>query len=229
MGFIAFIQHNFWHVAPLLAVGVFGVAIVIERLNSLFKTYPLQEKKQFFDRLRAFIMADRMMDAMALCNMFPDKPVVQVVREGLVRAHQPEEMVSDGLAMAVAEANSLIQKRTPYLATIANVATLLGLFGTIAGLIASFEAVGRADPSQKSALLAAGISTAMNATMMGLAIAIPCMILFSFLMNRTNQLTAETSHAAIQTLDLLRQRFYKTGSAPKKAEAPASRGMPGAR
>jgi biopolymer transport protein ExbB len=97
-----------------------------------------------------------------------------------------------------------VQKRTVFLATIANVATLLGLFGTIAGLIQAFEAVGAADAQQKSALLAQGISTAMNATMLGLAVAIPCMIAFSFLMNRTNQLTGDIEQSAIRALDRAR-------------------------
>jgi biopolymer transport protein ExbB/TolQ len=94
------------------------------------------------------------------------------------------------------------------LATIANVATLLGLFGTIAGLVQSFEAVGHADAQQKSALLSAGIATAMNATMLGLGVAIPCMIAFSFLMNRSNRLVADLEESSVQITDALKQRFY---------------------
>jgi hypothetical protein len=93
-------------------------------------------------------------------------------------------------------------------ATIANVATLLGLLGTIAGLIHSFEAVGHADAQQKAALLAAGISTAMNATMLGLGVAIPCMVAFSFLVNRQNQLIGDVDQSAVQILDILKQRYY---------------------
>jgi biopolymer transport protein ExbB/TolQ len=134
--------------------------------------------------------------------------VAQIVKQALLRAHQPETLIEHGLQLAVGTATQKIQKRTTFLATIANVATLLGLFGTIAGLIHSFEAVGHADPQQKSALLAAGISQAMNATMMGLAVAIPCMVAFSFLMNRSNKLVADIEHAAIHSLDMLKQRYY---------------------
>ncbi len=198
-------------------MGALGVAIILDRLRALFLVYPMHDKKQFFDRLQAFIMADRLKDAVALCNMHQHKPVVQVVREGLIRAHQPEEMVADGLAMAVSDATHAITKRTAYLATIANVATLLGLVGTIAGLIQSFEAVGRADPSQKAALLASGISTAMNATLLGLGVAVPCMIFFSLLMNKTNNLTTELNQSAIKTMDLLRQRLYSGNASTRKS------------
>ena len=94
-----------------------------------------------------------------------------------------------------------IQKRTSYLATIANVATLLGLLGTIAGLIESFAAVGHADPQQKAALLANGISTAMNATLLGLGVAVPCMIVFSFFINKANRLISELESAGLMVLD----------------------------
>jgi len=123
-------------------------------------------------------------------------------------AHQPEPLIESTLEISIHEAQQAIQKRTAFLSTIANVATLLGLFGTIAGLISSFEAVGAADPQQKSALLAAGISTAMNATMMGLAVAIPCMVAFSFLMSQSNRLVSEVEQAAVRVLDLLKQRYY---------------------
>jgi hypothetical protein len=125
-------------------------------------------------------------------------------------------MIEDGLRIATHEAQSLVQKRIGYLATIANVSTLLGLFGTILGLIHSFEAVGHADAQQKSALLSAGISTAMNATLLGLGVAIPCMIAYSFLVNRANQLTSQIEDASLKTMDLLKQRFYSTIDSPSE-------------
>lgn len=209
-GMITFIREQFWHVAPILASGVLAIAILLERTRALFWVYPLHGKLEFYERIRALVMSDRLRDAVAVCHQIEHKPVAQIVREGLLRAHQPEEMVMDGIQIAVNELGQSIQQRTAYLATIANVATLLGLFGTIAGLIASFEAVGKANAAEKAALLAAGISTAMNATMLGLGVAIPCMIAFSVLMNRTNRLSAELDIAAMRTMDLLRNRFYGT-------------------
>ena len=68
--------------------------------------------------------------------------------------------------------------------------------------------MGNAAAQQKATLLARGISTAMNATMMGLGVAIPCMVAFSFLMNRTNRLNSEIDRAAVKVIDLINQRYY---------------------
>lgn len=203
-----FIKDNLGHVAPLLIAGGFAVAIVFERSKALFQTYPIKDQEGFFQKITELVLSGKTGEAVALCDRYPMKPTARVVKQGLLRAHQPEALVEHGLQLAVAEVTGWIQKRTNFLATIANVATLLGLLGTIAGLIASFQAVGSADPQQKSALLAAGISTAMNATMMGLGIAIPCMVAFSFLINRSNKLVSDAETSAIQVLDILKQRYY---------------------
>lgn len=212
MGFIEFIQTSFWHVLPLLIAGSIALAIIAERMRALFSIYPIKNSESFFDKLTDLVMGGKLGEAVALCDRYPNKPAARVAKQALLRAHQPENLIEHGIELAVGEATQAIQKRTSFLATIANVATLLGLFGTIAGLIASFEAVGHADAQQKSALLAAGISTAMNATMLGLGIAIPCMVCFSFLINRTNRLIADVDHAAIRTLDMLKQRYYAAES-----------------
>ena len=161
---VDFIMSNIWHVLPILIAGVVGIAIVAERTRMLFKVYPLAGKNKFLERIRELMLADKVQDAIALCDQYKEKPICGIVKEGLLRAHLPEEMINDGLNLSVGEWSEEIQKRTSFLSMIANVATLLGLFGTIAGLIQSFEAVGMADPQTKSAILAAGISTAMNAT-----------------------------------------------------------------
>jgi len=206
--FIDFILGNIGHIAPILIAAVVALAIIGERFKVLFQTYPLAGRHKFYERIRELVLADKIQDAIALCDQYPTKPAAQVAKEGLLRAHLPEEMINDGLNLVVGEWSESITKRTGFLSMIANVATLLGLFGTIAGLIQSFEAVGFADPQQKSAILAAGISTAMNATMMGLGVAIPAMVAFSFLMNKSNRLIGELDQCVLATLDIIRQRSY---------------------
>ncbi len=184
----------------------------------------------FFDKLQELVMAGKVGEAVALCDRYPTKPVARVVKQALLRAHQPESLIEHGLQLAVADVTGWIQKRTGFLATIANVATLLGLLGTIAGLITSFQAVGGADPQQKSALLAAGISTAMNATMMGLGVAIPCMVAFSFLINKSNRLVSDVESSAIRSLDILKQRYYGVEvELLKSAQPAADTNAPGAK
>ncbi|HLE00949.1 MAG TPA: MotA/TolQ/ExbB proton channel family protein [Bdellovibrionota bacterium] len=220
MSFFEFIKTSFWHVAPILLVGVFALAIIVERSRALFMVYPIRDSRGFFDKLTELVISGKLGDALGFCDRFQGKPAARVVKQALLRAHQPEGLIEHGLQIAVGDVTQIIQRRTSFLATIANVATLLGLFGTIAGLIASFEAVGHADPQQKSALLAAGISQAMNATMLGLGVAIPCMIAYSFLINRTNRLIAEVDQSAVKIIDILKQRYYAAES--EVAEVPAN-------
>jgi len=210
--FMDFLRTSFFHVAPILIAGACAVAIIVERTRALFSTYPIQDQQGFYDKIRDLVLNGKVGEAVSLCDRYPAKPAANVMKAALLRAHQPESLIEQGLQIAVGDASLAIQKRTSFLATIANVATLLGLFGTIAGLIQSFEAVGHADAQQKAALLAAGISTAMNATMLGLGVAIPCMIAYSFLMNRTNRLISELDGSAIRALDILKQRYYAAES-----------------
>ena len=91
--------------------------------------------------------------------------------------------------------------------------------------VQSFEAVGSANAAVRSALLASGISTAMNATMLGLAVAIPCMIAYSYLINRTNRMSAELNRSAVRVLDVLKQRYFgatASAAAEKAALAQAA-------
>lgn len=216
---VEFISANFFHIAPIILAGLFGLAIIGERMNALLVVYPIRNPLAFFEKVRDLVMADRVAEALALCDQNRTKPVVRVVREALLRAHQPEDLIEEGLALAASEASLTIQTRTGYLATIANVATLLGLLGTIVGLIHSFEAIGTASAQQRSQLLAAGIATAMNATMMGLGVAIPCMVTFSFLMTKTNRLNVEIEQAGIRMMDIIKQRYYQAETEPFKTES----------
>ena len=215
MSFVEFITQNMGHVLPILLAGTIGLAIIIERFFLLYAIYPPKDVESFYRELTQNITHGRLNEAVGLCDRQLRAPLCQVVKIGVSRAHLPEIVIEDGLRIATHQAQGLVQKRINYLATIANVSTLLGLFGTILGLIHSFEAVGHADAQQKSALLSAGISTAMNATLLGLGVAIPCMIAYSFLVNRSNQMTADIDDAALKTMDILKQRFYSTVDTPE--------------
>ena len=206
------IQKNWMHVGPILCAAVVAAILVLDRVSSLYMKYDFKYSEGFFDQLKTMIMSDRYNDALALCDRYRNKPAAKVAKEGLLRMQQPEEIIQHGLEISVSEAISQIQKRTNYLATIANVATLLGLFGTILGMIHSFEAIGNASAQQRSSLLAAGISTAMNATLMGLGVAIPCMIFYSLFAAKTNRLIAQVEQSAVRTLDMIKQKYYGVAS-----------------
>ncbi len=200
-----FLRNNLMHVAPILIAGVLAAAIMIERCRTLFVKYALKNPTQFLDQITNFTIQGKLKEAVTLCGEAPQVPLVELVKGALLRAHEPEEFVLGRMEILLGEMSQRIQKRTSYLATLANVSTLLGLLGTIAGLIQSFEAVAHADAQQKAALLANGISTAMNATLLGLAVAIPCMVAFSFLVNRSNFLIKQLEGTALQMIDAIRR------------------------
>ena len=99
------------------------------------------------------------------------------------------------------EALPRLEKRTAYLATLANIATLLGLLGTIMGLIAAFTAVANADPSEKASLLSASISVAMNTTAFGLIAAIPLLLSHALLQTKTTEIVDSLEMAGVKFLN----------------------------
>ena len=109
-----------------------------------------------------------------------------------------------------------IEKRMNSLALMANISTLLGLLGTISGLIQSFAAVSKADPASKAELLALGISKAMNTTALGLLCAISLMVLHSFLVSKQNKIISDVEHSTLSLVDLL---------GTKKKVAPKDNGL----
>jgi biopolymer transport protein ExbB len=101
------------------------------------------------------------------------------------------------------EESTRLERRTGFLAMLGNVGTLLGLLGTIVGLIRAFGSVGNADPLAKAAMLSNGVAEAMFATAYGLIMAIPAIVMFSVLQNRTNQLSEDLNKAALRVYVLL--------------------------
>lgn len=206
MNMFKFLVTNLDHMLPILLCGIAGIAIILERSRALFMVYPLHGATAFFDTIRNLVLADRVNEAAALCDRYRKKPVAFIVKQGLLRAHLPQEIIEHGLEVSAGEMVDKIRARTSFLSMLANVATLLGLIGTILGLIQSFEAVGSANAQERSALLAQGISVAMNHTLWGLSVAVPCMVFFSVLMNRANKLKSELDRAVVRTLDVIKQR-----------------------
>ncbi len=106
-----------------------------------------------------------------------------------------------------------LEKRTHYIATFANIATLLGLLGTIIGLIKAFTAVSHADPAEKADLLSASISVAMNTTAFGLMVAIPLLLVYSVLQSKTTTLVDSLEMASVKFLNMLTEQKRIGGTA----------------
>jgi biopolymer transport protein ExbB len=121
-------------------------------------------------------------------------------RQGAVRRRDDIEIaMEEGMMEIIPQ----LEKRTGYIALFANVATLLGLLGTIIGLIQAFNAVAKANPADKAELLSASISVAMNTTAFGLIVAVPLLIAHSYLNSKTGEIVDSLEMASVKTLNII--------------------------
>lgn len=189
-----------WAILVFLAA---GIAIAVERFIFLFTIADMKPEK-FMGRIAELIRKGSIEGAIASCA---DKsaPLARIVEAALRNYRNTERDIQNAVdEMALAELPRL-NARTGYLAMLANVSTMVGLLGTIFGLIAAFEAVGAADPAEKSVMLANGISMAMSTTAFGLISAIPLLIAHSFLTAKTDSLVDDIDRYSVMVINMLAQ------------------------
>ncbi|MDH3996693.1 MAG: MotA/TolQ/ExbB proton channel family protein [Desulfobulbaceae bacterium] len=215
---MGFFQKGGLFMYPILLVFVTGMAITAERWYQLNRTrninrnmwnvlYPVLAKGEF-DKARTIIAKDKS----AISQMLG----TGLARLGAVRRREDFEIAMEESMMEIIPQ---LEKRTPYVALLSNIATLLGLLGTIMGLIEAFTAVANANPAEKADLLSASISVAMNTTAFGLMSAIPLLLLHSKLTSTTGQIVDSLEMASVKALntisDFNRRHFEKE---PKLAD-----------
>lgn len=192
----------------ILFLGAFAVGLIAERAKVFYFQYNLDANK-FMEKIKGFIVSDQLDEAIRHAEAHKKAPVAHVTKSVLARANRDDEAIQYALDISLSETIPNVGKRLGYLSMISNVVTLIGLLGTIFGLIMSFKAVSFADPSQKQTLLAQGISMSMNTTAFGLAVAIPVMMIYSFLHAKQSQIIEELTLSASKLVDLLAARNYR--------------------
>lgn len=203
----AFQTGGMWMVPIAIAFSL-SIAFAVERFVRLFLQYNVDGASFMFE-VQKYILANDIDGAIRLCNGAGRAALPKVIKAGLQRASRDETQIQNAIDAASLETIPKLERRLSYLALIANIATLLGLLGTISGLIKSFAAIAQADPAQRQAILSAGISEAMNATAFGLITAIFTMIVHSILTNKANRLLEEIDEFGVKLLDLLSARKYR--------------------
>ncbi|MBL7686520.1 MAG: MotA/TolQ/ExbB proton channel family protein [Bdellovibrionaceae bacterium] len=203
-----------WLIVP---VHIASLVIIIERVMALYVRRELNQKqmvKAFEDDIRKG-QIDKML---AKARRIESEPIAMVAMAGGQAAQDlaGKDEVQLRMDEVVLEEQTRLEKRTGFLAMLGNVATLLGLLGTITGMIKSFAAVGTASPTEKAALLATGISEAMNATAYGLVVAVPALVMYAILQNRTNQLADDLNKASLKLFIWLTYNFESMGQSKKK-------------
>jgi biopolymer transport protein ExbB/TolQ len=212
---ITFLQDGGSFIYPIALVLVIGLAITIERW--LYLTTTLSANKKAMKLIQPHLQRG---DVQEIINVTKSSkaPVADVLYSGVSRlAHtKRREDIENAMEDALMEHMMRLEKRTPFLATLANIATLLGLLGTIMGLIAAFSAVATADPADKANLLSSSISVAMNTTAFGLITAIPLILFHSSLQTKTMNI--------VDSLEMVGRKLLNSLSYSKTTESNSDRG-----
>jgi biopolymer transport protein ExbB/TolQ len=180
-----------------------SIVIIAERVYMLLFKYKTNAAT-LMQKVQRLIMDNNIEGAVRLCSANKDSVLHQIFKAGLVNAHRPVEEIQDFVEVAKLGVIPKLQSRLSYLFMFGNVATLLGLLGTVFGLVVSFSGAKSVEASQKQLMLTAGISSALTATFFGLMVAIPCMFFYGFLFNRVNHMVDEIEHYSARLIMLLR-------------------------
>lgn len=186
----------------IFLTGMGSLVLIGERAKALYFQYGMNAQ-EFMNKIQSLVLGKKLDEALVLCSQMEKKPLAKAFKTILEKADRDDETIFQANDIALAEVVPLYTRRLHYLAMLANVATLLGLLGTIHGLILSFQAVAAADPAMKQQLLAHGISVSMYTTALGLAVAIPAMVFFSFLTARQNELIEQAQEKCSKLTELL--------------------------
>lgn len=202
--FAHFMQAGGVWMYPILLTLVTGIAITVERFLYLSKVEKLN--KAVWADIFPLITKGQLKGALEKVKN-SDTALGLMLTNGITRSLTARrvEDVETAMDEALMESLPRLEKRTHYLSTLANVATLLGLLGTIIGLIHAFTAVASADPAEKANMLSAAVGEAMNCTAFGLVTAIPLLVAFSFLQSKTGAAVESLEAASIKFLNVIRQ------------------------
>lgn len=201
---IRFFQEGGAFMYPIAIVLAIGLAVTLERF--LFLLREKSANRQAFDDVLPLLQKRDFRSALNYTNSSETK-LGAIFSAGILRIPSGRrDDIELAMEEGVMEAIPQLEKRTQYIATLANIATLMGLLGTIMGLISAFTAVANAAPAEKATLLSQSISVAMNTTAFGLMAAIPLLLCHTFLQTKTNEIIDSIEMAGVKFLNIVTER-----------------------
>ncbi len=208
---VGFFQSGGLFMYPIVIVLALGMAIAIERW--FYLSVARSSNHRLWKKVQPHLAKGDLMQV-ALLTEKSRSAISHIFSYGLSRARTSRRRDDVEIAMeeGLMETVPNLEKRTGYLATFANIATLLGLLGTIIGLIQAFTAVASANPSEKADMLSASISVAMNTTAFGLMVAIPLLLIYAVLQTKTTQLVDSLEMASVKFLNSLTDSPVNSGA-----------------
>jgi biopolymer transport protein ExbB/TolQ len=203
--FVQFFQSGGVFMYPIVVVLALGVAIAVERY--VYLTAARATNQRVWKQVMPLLLDGKYGQAVAITEK-SKSALSRILRYGLDRAGSKTRRDDVEVAMeeGLMETVPRLEKRTHYLSTFANIATLLGLLGTIMGLIQAFTAVANANPAEKADMLSASISVAMNTTAFGLMAAIPLLLIYTVLQTKTTELVDSLEMASVKFLNIITER-----------------------
>ncbi len=208
---VGFFQSGGLFMYPIVIVLALGMAIAIERW--FYLSVARSSNHRLWKKVQPHLAKGDLMQV-AMLTEKSRSAISHIFSYGLSRARTSRRRDDVEIAMeeGLMETVPNLEKRTGYLATFANIATLLGLLGTIIGLIQAFTAVASANPSEKADMLSASISVAMNTTAFGLMVAIPLLLIYAVLQTKTTQLVDSLEMASVKFLNSLTDSPVNNGA-----------------
>jgi biopolymer transport protein ExbB/TolQ len=207
---VKFFQDCGLFIYPSLLIMAMGLSIAIERFVYLRRAR--SDNRQLWDKVLPLLQKSQFKDVYSLASQ-SDAAMGKLVANGLSRlqSSRKREDIDAAMEEGMMEIVPRLEKRTHYIATFANVITLVGLLGTIMGLIKAFTAVAQVNPAEKAELLSASISIAMNNTAFALMVAIPFLLVHAFLQARTSEIVDGLEAAKISFLNLVQRLAPEAG------------------
>jgi biopolymer transport protein ExbB len=199
---VKFFQDCGVFIYPSLLILAIGVSIAIERF--LFLSRARHSNRKTWDEVLPMLQGGKFQQVYGITSK-SDTAIGKIINNGLARVKtaRRREEIDAAMEEGMMEIVPRLERRTHYIATFANVITLLGLLGTIIGLIKAFTAVAQVNPAEKAELLSASISIAMNNTAFALMVAIPFLLVHAFLQARTSEIVDSLEAAKISFLNLV--------------------------
>lgn len=185
---------------PIMICSIIGLAIAIERFIALRRASI--DTREFMDTMRQVLLHNRTQEAIDICDE-TDAPVARIMKAGILKQNRGKEEVREAIEDAGHLEVPRLDRHLSYLATCANIAPLLGLLGTVSGMIKAFAQIQNKRGQVNPADLAEGISNALLTTAAGLAVAIPMLVIYNYFVTRVDNMVVEMEISSSELLELL--------------------------
>ena len=191
---------------PIVLCSILAFAIAIERFYHLYKAKI--DTKKFMDDIANTLRRNKIMEAIELCDKTPG-PIPHILKAGIMKHDRPRAEIKEAIEDAGLYEVPRLEKNVPVLATIAHIAPLLGLLGTVTGMVRCFQTIQEKSTSFHPVSpgdLAGGIWEALITTVAGLSVGIPTLVVYNYFVNRVNGFVLDMERAATDLVNILTQK-----------------------